>query len=392
MSQLKVLTLNCWGVPTPIACKLRKERMTAIGDRVGRGDYDLVILEEIWDKADFTILLDRVTKAFTYSHYFYSGAIGSGVCVFSKYPIRETFYYRFSLNGYAHKVFHGDWFGGKGVGMCVIQYKEYRICLFCTHLHAEYNETNDEYLAHRVSQAFEMSQLIKMTGTSYLCDFVIAAGDFNLQPTDLGYKILRENAQLQDSWLQLNKETNAGRTCDIPSNSFATPSSLKTSPHGKRLDYILYRNNEGTSVEVLDCQVTLGKIPGHPYNYSDHEGVGATLQICKSNIALVPHQDIARLNTLLSEAVTLVKRGMTTVSSNSQFYTILAVMSVFLLYMLSSADIPAGLGLVRGLVLVALTLLFGFCIWHKAILSRIEAHGLMAVERDLQNLLNSQTS
>ncbi|XP_033740259.1 putative neutral sphingomyelinase [Pecten maximus] len=392
MSQLKVLTLNCWGVPTPIACQLRMERMTAIGDRLKRGDHDLVVLQEVWDKGDFKILLDRVSEVFTYNHYFYSGAIGSGVCVFSKFPIQESFYYRFSLNGYAHKVFHGDWFGGKGVGMCVIQFGDFRLGLFCTHLHAEYNGVDDEYLAHRVSQAFEMSQLIKLTATKHLCDFVITAGDFNLQPTDLGYKILRENAQLRDSWLELNDETDSGMTCDISSNYFTSPSQLQMFPKGKRLDYILVRNNEGTSVEVVNCQVTMGKIPGHPYNYSDHEGVSATLSISKSNNAPRYHHDPSRLNPLLSDAVTLVERGMTKVSSNGQFYTILAVMSICLLYMVSSLDIPPWLGLIRGMLLVALTLLFGFCIWNKAILSRIETHGLMATKYDLKNLLNSEKS
>ncbi|XP_060069542.1 putative neutral sphingomyelinase [Ylistrum balloti] len=392
MSQLKVLTLNCWGVPTPIACQLRLERMTAIGDRLKRGDYDLVVLQEVWDKADFKILLDRVSGVFVYNHYFYSGAIGSGVCVFSKFPILESFYYRFSLNGYAHKVFHGDWFGGKGVGMCIVKFQDFRLGLFCTHLHAEYSEADDEYLAHRVSQAFEMSQLIKLTATKHLCDFVVTAGDFNLQPTDLGYKLLRENAKLRDAWLELNDETDSGKTCDIPSNYFTTPAQLKVCPNGKRLDYILFRNNEGTSVEVVNCQVTMGKIPGHPYNYSDHEGVGATLNISKGNNAPHDNGDPTRLEPLLSEAKSLIERGIGKVSSNSQFYTILAIISVCLLYMLSSLDIPPWLGLFRGMLLVALTLLFGFCIWNKAILSRIETHGLMATKNDIRNLLNSQKS
>ena len=64
---------------------------------------------------------------------------------------------------------------------------------------AEYEVENDEYLAHRVAQAFEMSQFIKMTSSS--CDAVIAGGDFNLRPIDLGYKIIASNACLQDAWL-----------------------------------------------------------------------------------------------------------------------------------------------------------------------------------------------
>jgi sphingomyelin phosphodiesterase 2 len=67
-------------------------------------------------------------------------------------------------------------------------------------MHAEYKiPPNDEYLAHRVSQAFEMSQFIKTTSES--CDMVIAAGDFNSRPESVAYHILRKNALLKDAWL-----------------------------------------------------------------------------------------------------------------------------------------------------------------------------------------------
>ena len=53
-----------------------------------------------------------------------------------------------------------------------------------------------------MSQAFEMGQFIKLVGGNNNCDMVIAAGDFNLKPSDLGYKILCTNAQLKDAWLE----------------------------------------------------------------------------------------------------------------------------------------------------------------------------------------------
>lgn len=46
--------------------------------------------------------------------------IGSGVCILSKYPIREALFHQWSVNGYVHKIQHGDWFGGKGVGLCKV--------------------------------------------------------------------------------------------------------------------------------------------------------------------------------------------------------------------------------------------------------------------------------
>jgi sphingomyelin phosphodiesterase 2 len=55
-------------------------------------------------------------------------------------------------------------------------------------------------MAHRVLQAFDMSQFISMTSAN--ADIVILGGDLNTEPGDLSYRIICYNAQLQDSYLQ----------------------------------------------------------------------------------------------------------------------------------------------------------------------------------------------
>lgn len=68
-------------------------------------------------------------------------------------------------------------------------------------LHAEYDFDDDEYAAHRVSQAFEMSQFIKLTSSPDNCDLVLVGGDFNVKPESLGFQIIQNNGQLLDSWI-----------------------------------------------------------------------------------------------------------------------------------------------------------------------------------------------
>ena len=65
-------------------------------------------------------------------------------------------------------------------------------------LHAFYHYPYDEYKAHRTVQAFEMSQFIKHT--SETCDLVIAAGDLNTRPEELGLSVLTSNGNLDDAW------------------------------------------------------------------------------------------------------------------------------------------------------------------------------------------------
>jgi len=66
---------------------------------------------------------------------------GSGVCLFSKHFIFDTFHYRFTLNGFAHKVFQGDWFGGKSVGLAKIQVGELRVNVYGTHVRTSNSPT-----------------------------------------------------------------------------------------------------------------------------------------------------------------------------------------------------------------------------------------------------------
>ena len=76
----------------------------------------------------------QVSNALPYSHYFFSGVNGSGTCVLSATPIIEAHFHKFSLNGFPHKIFHGDWFGGKGLGLCKTIYKGIPILLANTHV------------------------------------------------------------------------------------------------------------------------------------------------------------------------------------------------------------------------------------------------------------------
>ena len=58
------------------------------------------------------------------------------------------------LPGYFHKIIHGDFFGAKSLNGAILDMNGIRVGIFTTHLHAEYDSQNDEYLAHRVAQVF----------------------------------------------------------------------------------------------------------------------------------------------------------------------------------------------------------------------------------------------
>ncbi|XP_045520388.1 putative neutral sphingomyelinase isoform X2 [Pieris brassicae] len=180
---INLFTLNCWGIP--IVSKNRKERIEAITKYLLSGDQDIVCLQEVWSENDYLYLKENLSSVLPYSHYFYSGVLGSGLCVFSKWLIKDVFFHQWPLNGYIHKIHHGDWFGGKGVGLCRIKYLDRLINVYCTHLHAEYHE-DDIYLAHRVLQAHSTAEFVNLTSSP--ADISFLAGDFNTAPGEISFR------------------------------------------------------------------------------------------------------------------------------------------------------------------------------------------------------------
>lgn len=129
---LSILSLNIWGIP--IVSKDKDIRVQHIAERFAQSDYDIISLQEVWSEYDYKKIKNRIRPQFPYSHYFYSGVVGSGLCIFSRYKIISTFFHHWSVNGYVHKIQHGDWFGGKGVGLCKIKIQDHIINFYLAHV------------------------------------------------------------------------------------------------------------------------------------------------------------------------------------------------------------------------------------------------------------------
>ncbi|XP_011298376.1 putative neutral sphingomyelinase [Fopius arisanus] len=272
---LRVLTLNCWGIP--YVSRHRDRRMKAIAEQLSSGDYDIVCLQEIWSLKDFNMIKYKTQDKLPHTHYFYSGVLGSGICLLSRYPIEDVMFHKWALNGYVHKIHHGDWFGGKGVGLCRLKVHDANINVYVAHLHAEYDTENDEYSAHRVLQAFDMAQFIRMTRQG--ADAVILGGDLNTGPDDLAYQIISGIASLVDACSNIHSDVG---TSECANNSYTPKKIAKLLPQGKRIDHILYLGSKHFKLEVSKChQPFPRRIPNESVSYSDHEAVAAEFKLIK---------------------------------------------------------------------------------------------------------------
>jgi len=408
MVDVKVLTLNCWGIF--YISSDRVARMKSIAQHLADADYDVVVLQEVWCQEDFHRIRSIASEALPFSHFFDNGIIGSGTCVLSKAAIQDATFHEFSMNGYPQKILHGDYFAGKGLGVCHLDYKGLNINVFVSHLHAEYSRRTDIYLGHRVMQALEAAQWIKLTSSG--ADLTIYAGDFNTEPVDVPYSIIRTVVPLKDAWMDVNGPT-SGETCATPYNSYTTASELVEAPTGKRIDYIMYNAGPNVKAEAKTCCLALPRrIPaslsgGRDVSYSDHEGVAAEIRVELLEGGLV---DNRRFKTSMScidpqgrgeavrAAMGLITKAIKTSLSDQKIFTALTLLALVLLSLTFTEYIFTTSGLLDGILFIVrliLTLLFVYFGLMATIFSRKERHALYGTKATLsllQQRCNATTS
>ncbi|GMS99608.1 hypothetical protein PENTCL1PPCAC_21783, partial [Pristionchus entomophagus] len=390
--QFRACTLNCWALPYiwPFGSANRRLRLERLSDQLIKEEYDVVGLQELWSEADYLDLAARVATVYPFAHYFHSGFTGSGVCVLSKHPIVSTLMHRYSLNGFAHHIHRGDWFGGKVVGMAELEVGEMRIHFYSTHLHAEYNRQNDLYLSHRLAQVFELSQFVRHTSRG--ADLVILTGDMNMEPDDLGYRMLLSNAQLIDGWRELHGFTPDasvfadGMTCDRPDNCYTVKSMMERLGDGKRLDYIMYKNGR-MNAELIHCTTTLNRIPGEDINFSDHTGVQATFEVDAMERQLSTSWEHNR--PLINDAITILGEGEARASFDRKLFIALAF--IFLLCIVGSLALDNSFPYLSTYLSVFrffIALFIAFCLWYGFLGLKMEQKALKGAKHGMEKLLN----
>ena len=253
--ELKIATFNVWGL---YISKDRKKRMRAIAEHLRTTDYSIVGLQEVWIRKDYEYLAEALSSVFPYSYYFKSGQMGSGMVNFSRYPIKQAQFHRFLLNGQAHHIWHGDWWSGKGVGLTRIQISDnFSVNFYNTHLHAEYDKKNEEYLGHRVSQMQQLFQFVQMSSAVPETEkyMNILAGDLNTYAGCFSFDLFLKqdilNSKMRDSAIlygernNLDMETvNAGGTFNVSGNTYA-----KGKKPEQRIDYVLFSGSQNFGVK-----------------------------------------------------------------------------------------------------------------------------------------------
>ncbi|CAG8725362.1 20921_t:CDS:2 [Dentiscutata erythropus] len=349
---LSVLTLNCWGLKH--VSKKRNRRIEAIADSLARSDYEIVCLQEVW-----------------------VGVLGGGLVILSRYPIVEFNFHKYRLNGRPIKLTHGDWYVGKGLTSAVVDHPVSGLIeVFNTHIHACYDhKKNDDYLTHRVAQAWEAANLMKISASRGRN--VIALGDYNSEQDSLAYKLITQHGQMTDAWQSQNSNTpmsvsttsinqeivlpgfdaNAainqkGVTCDSPVNTWSKCFALKHATNnrdvGIRIDYVFYRKTSRfwcSNSRVVFTE----RIPELGYSYSDHFGVEATFTLVgrdKNSVIPLsiweqgPYETLHELDTrTMKTMIEIFNRDLSKSQNTSRIQIILFYFCLFLVLGLIAIEI-----------------------------------------------------
>ncbi|VDP96377.1 unnamed protein product [Trichobilharzia regenti] len=128
--KFKVLTFNCWFVP--FSCIYFKGCVFSFFHRKKRRQTECYC---IWLDADYDKLQSLLSEKYPYSNYFHCNLIGTGMCIFCKWPIECVFTHPFTANGYPHLIHQADYYCGKGIGLARITTRGgFRINLYVTHV------------------------------------------------------------------------------------------------------------------------------------------------------------------------------------------------------------------------------------------------------------------
>ncbi|MCP4007550.1 MAG: hypothetical protein GY725_25500 [bacterium] len=283
--QLRVLTLNVWGLPEPVSTDLAG-RMRRIGEAFPRLDADVVALQEVWTQGAREQLAAAGQRA-GYVHVWHRSAAlgGSGLMLLSRLPLQNARFEPYSLAGLPQRVQHADYYGGKGFVQVEIVTPAGALRLFNTHLHARYSapQAPDEYRGQRSAQAVELAAAVRE-----IREPAIVVGDLNLSEGAPEYRILLGLSGLRDTAAELDSRRDTAGADD--------PTRAPGSSGGKRIDFVLARDGEQNGA----APVALRRVFDEDFEkrrqsplYSDHCGLLADIEFGASSTPPPPPRDDA---------------------------------------------------------------------------------------------------
>ena len=240
--------------------------MKRIAEVLARGEYDIVMLEELWVRADHTTIKHAVSGQYYMTEYDdFNDVDGSsilvpapggcsGLAILSRWPFKEKNFTKFTQQGnFGNQLKDGEYWAGKGIGkVTVVPRDGMEIDVFVTHTISE--EDNYQIREHQADELIDQIEKSK-------ADFVILGGDFNASPlmdnVDKTYHKVKKH--MTDAFQEIMANINAWLNEEFA--TYANPRNTYTGGKDNLkpviYDYIFHKKNVSSKYLSISFQTLM---------------------------------------------------------------------------------------------------------------------------------------
>jgi len=268
-----IQTFNAYG---PAYSRNLEQRTAMLGQLLFKSPCEILQLQEVWTESHHDMVLNAIQRSLPFLSaarfdYFQSPSEGqSGLAIFTSEGLSNQEFEKFTVNqdGLFDEI-RGMLGVIKGIGSSVISLRHdpaRKIQMLNVHLHPSSSPV-------RIAQ---VTQLLAKIETMLPMQMpLILSGDFNFKPDSIEYSLLRDVANLTDSYLAVHKEYSTS-TCtyciDNPNHWDGVDGVI---------DYIFLGQSAGVVATpkstIINLHGTNGEAP------SDHYGIRSHLNISDRN-------------------------------------------------------------------------------------------------------------
>jgi endonuclease/exonuclease/phosphatase family metal-dependent hydrolase len=258
MATFSLLTINCFGVPTPTT----HARLLTLARELNARDDLIVCLQEVQSHA-YRRLLTRACASYPQAAYApFVHAPKGGLLTLARSPIEDFQFMLYRSRDVPYPPSLMDWLLHKGVLATQLTYAGVEIVVLNTHLNANYSGNWDRRSRYTRGQAEQLRQLAEIVRAQPADALVVAAGDFNFP---------------RDSWLYEEFLAASGMLDPLAGDKRPTvraPLSF-SERYSLPIDFAFVRAPErpGLRIESQLRFVEKALFSGRPRFLSDHMGV-----------------------------------------------------------------------------------------------------------------------
>jgi endonuclease/exonuclease/phosphatase (EEP) superfamily protein YafD len=233
--KLKILSLNCFGVPFVSPEPVR--RIEKIALEILQLSPDLVLLQEVFRSHYKKILTKALGKVYPYSFSPHRGffRLGGGLVVFSKVPINNRSFAEFKKRGTWHDLTFSDYLACKGFMKFNLNYNHQALVIYHTHLTSNYKADFTKGLHFDFQQA-QLKQLAASINQVSLAQPCLIVGDFNVPNSTVLFK----NFLAEIRATELVDSDRVTSFTDV----FNLPKFIQNLYVSQKDDYVLWRNSQ----------------------------------------------------------------------------------------------------------------------------------------------------